>query len=159
LTQLFSEEEVVPVKIVRSTILLALALGSAAPCFAHHMAVVVSKQNAVSAMTSAQLSKILLAETKSWPDGKAINVVLHRASAGEGVTLQRLNKMSAQQWQAWIRDHKDSIKLVDSDSDVLSYVASTPGAIGLVELHSVNDRVTVVRIDGKVPLEEGYLPH
>ena len=85
-------------KIVRSTILLALALGSAAPCFAHHMAVVVSKQNAVSAMTSAQLSKILLAETKSWPDGKAINVVLHRASAGEGVTLQRLNKMSAQQW-------------------------------------------------------------
>jgi ABC-type phosphate transport system substrate-binding protein len=85
--------------------------------------------------------------------------VLHRASAGEGVTLQRLNKMSAQQWQAWIRDHKDSIKLVDSDSDVLSYVASTPGAIGLVELHSVNDRVTVVRIDGKVPLEEGYLPH
>jgi len=147
------------VKIVRSTILLALALGSAAPCFAHHMAVVVSKQNAVSAMTSAQLSKILLAETKSWPDGKAINVVLHRASAGEGVTLQRLNKMSAQQWQAWIRDHKDSIKLVDSDSDVLSYVASTPGAIGLVELHSVNDRVTVVRIDGKVPLEEGYLPH
>lgn len=146
-------------KIVRSTILLALALGSAAPCFAHHMAVVVSKQNAVSAMTSAQLSKILLAETKSWPDGKAINVVLHRASAGEGVTLQRLNKMSAQQWQAWIRDHKDSIKLVDSDSDVLSYVASTPGAIGLVELHSVNDRVTVVRIDGKVPLEEGYLPH
>jgi ABC-type phosphate transport system substrate-binding protein len=159
LTQLFSEEEVVPVKIVRSTILLALALGSAAPCFAHHMAVVVSKQNAVSAMTSAQLSKILLAETKSWPDGKAINVVLHRASAGEGVTLQRLNKMSAQQWQAWIRDHKDSIKLVDSDSDVLSYVASTPGAIGLVELHSVNDRVTVVRIDGKVPLDEGYLPH
>jgi len=147
------------VKIVRSTILLALALGSAAPCFAHHMAVVVSKQNAVSAMTSAQLSKILLAETKSWPDGKAINVVLHRASAGEGVTLQRLNKMSAQQWQAWIRDHKDSIKLVDSDSDVLSYVASTPGALGLVELHSVNDRVTVVRIDGKVPLEEGYLPH
>lgn len=146
-------------KIVRSTILLALALGLAAPCFAHHMAVVVSKQNAVSAMTSAQSSKILLAETKSWPDGKAINVVLHRASAGEGVTLQRLNKMSAQQWQAWIRDHKDSIKLVDSDSDVLSYVASTPGAIGLVELHSVNDRVTVVRIDGKVPLEEGYLPH
>ena len=146
-------------KTVRSVILLTFALGLAAPCFAHHMAVVVSKQNAVSAMTSAQLSKILRAETKNWPDGKAINVVLHRASAGESITLQRLNKMSAQQLQAWIREHKDVIKLVDSDSDVLSYVASTPGAIGLVELHSVNDRVTVVRIDGKVPLEDGYLPH
>ena len=146
-------------KTLRSAILLTFALGLAAPCFAHHMAVVVSKQNAVSAMTSAQLSKILLTETKNWPDGKAINLVLHRGSAGESVTLQRLNKMSAQQWQAWIREHKDAIKLVDSDSDVLSYVGSTPGAIGLVELHSVNDRVTVVRIDGKVPLEEGYLPH
>jgi len=147
------------VKTVRSAILLTFALALAPPCFAHHMAVVVSKQNPVSAMTSAQLSKILLAETKNWPDGKAINVVLHRGSAGENVTLQRLTKMSAQQWQAWIREHKDLVKLVDSDHDVLSYVASTPGAIGLVDVRSVDDRVTVVRVDGKVPMEEGYLPH
>jgi ABC-type phosphate transport system substrate-binding protein len=147
------------VKNLRSAILLLLAVGVAAPCFAHHMAVVVSKENAVSAMTSAQLSKIFRAENKKWPDGKVINLVLHRGSTGETVTLQRLNKMTAQQWQAWVTEHKDSIKLVDSDDDVLSYVASTPGAIGLVERHSVNDRVTVVRIDGKVPMEDGYLPH
>jgi ABC-type phosphate transport system substrate-binding protein len=48
------------------------AILSAAPCFAHHMAVVVSKQNGVSAVSSAQLSKIFLAETKKWPDGKSI---------------------------------------------------------------------------------------
>jgi len=147
------------VKTTRSAVLLTLALGIAVPCFAHHMAVVVSKENAVSAMTSAQLSKILLAETKRWPDGKGISLVLHPASAGEAETLQRLNKMSAQQWQAWIREHKDLVKLVDSDHDVLSYVASTPGAIGLVDVRSVDDRVTVVRVDGKVPMEEGYLPH
>jgi len=146
-------------RIVRSALLLALTLVAAIPCLAHHMAVVVSKENTVSTMTSAQLSKIFRAENKKWPDGKAINLVLHRGSAGETVTLQRLNKMTVQQWQAWVAEHRDSIKLVDSDDDVLSYVASTPGAIGLVELHSVNDRVTVVRIDGKVPLEEGYLPH
>ena len=146
-------------RIVRSALLLALTLVAAIPCLAHHMAVVVSKENTVSTMTSAQLSKIFRAENKKWPDGKAINLVLHRGSAGETVTLQRLNKMTVQQWQAWVAEHRDSIKLVDPDDDVLSYVASTPGAIGLVELHSVNDRVTVVRIDGKVPLEEGYLPH
>ena len=123
------------------------------------MAVVVSKQNAVSTMTSIQLSKIFRAETKKWADGKAVSVVLHRVSAGEAVTLQRLHKMSAQQWQAWIAEHKDLLKLVDSDDDVLSYVASTPGAIGLVDVRSVNDRVTIVRVDGKVPMEEGYLPH
>ena len=146
-------------KPLRSVVLLLLAIGSAAPCFAHHMAVVVSKENSVTTMTSAQLSKIFRAETKKWPDGKAINLVLHRSSAGEAVTLQHLNKMSAQQWQTWVIEHKDVMKLVDSDEDVLSYVASTPGAIGLVDVRSVNDRVTIIRVDGKVPMEEGYLPH
>ena len=80
----------------RSVVLLLLVSGFAAPCFAHHMAVVVSKQNALTAMTSVQLSKIFRSETKKWPDGKSILLVLHRGSAGEAVTLQRLNKMSAQ---------------------------------------------------------------
>jgi ABC-type phosphate transport system substrate-binding protein len=147
------------VKNCRSVVLLLLALGFAVPCFAHHMAVVVSKQNAVATMCSAQLSRIFLAETKKWPDGKSITLVLHRDSPGESITLQRLNKMSAQQRQAWIADHKDSIKLVDSDDEVLAYVESTPGAVGLVNVRSVNSRVTIVRVDGKVPMEEGYLSH
>jgi phosphate transport system substrate-binding protein len=147
------------VKICRSAVILVIALGLAAPCFAHHMAVVVSKQNVVANMTSLQLSKIFRGETKKWPDGKSITVVLHRASAGESITLQRLNRMSAQQWQAWITDHKDLVKLVDSDDEVLAFVESKPGAIGLVDVRSVNNRVTIVRVDGKVPMEDGYLSH
>jgi len=86
------------VKTFRLTIPLLFALISSAPCFAHHMAVVVSKQNGVATVTSIQLGKIFRAETKKWPDGKAITLVLHRASAGESVTLQHLNKMSAQEF-------------------------------------------------------------
>jgi hypothetical protein len=84
---------------------------------------------------------------------------LHRASTGELVTLRRLNKMSAQQWQAFLAEHKDSVKLVDTDEEVLAYVESTPGAVGLIDVRSITDRVTVVRVDGKVPMEDGYLPH
>jgi ABC-type phosphate transport system substrate-binding protein len=147
------------VKHSRSAVLLLLISGFAAPCFAHHMAVVVSKQNAVTTMTATQLSKIFRSETKKWPDGRLITLVLHRGLAGEAITLQRLNKMSAQQWQAWITEHKDALKLVDSDEEVLTYVQSTPGAVGLVDVRSVNNRVTIVRVDGKVPMEDGYLPH
>jgi phosphate transport system substrate-binding protein len=147
------------VKNYRSATLLMLVFGFAAPCFAHHMAVVISKQNAVTTMTSVQLSKIFQSETKKWPDGKSIMLILHRASPGEAVTLQRLNKMSAQQWRAWIAEHQDSLKIVDSDDEVLTLVESFPGAVGLVDVRSVNDRVTIVRVDGKVPMEEGYLPH
>ena len=143
----------------RPAALVLFAAISAAPCFAHHMAVVVSKENSVTAMSSAQLGKMFRAETNKWPDGKSIQLVLHRASTGETITLQRLNKMSARQWQSWMAEHKGSVKLVDSDEDVLSYVESTPGAVGLVEVHSLNDHVNIIRVDGKVPMEDGYLPH
>jgi ABC-type phosphate transport system substrate-binding protein len=120
---------------------------------------VVSKQNGVSALSSAQLSRTFLLETRKRPDGRSIQLVLHRASNGEAITLQRLNKMSAPQWHNWIAEHKASLTLVDSDEDVLSYVEKTPGAVGLVDVRSVNDHVNIVRVDGKVPMEEGYLPH
>jgi hypothetical protein len=67
--------------------------------------------------------------------------------------------MTAQQWRDWVAEHKDSLILVDSDEDVLNYVQSTPSAVGLVDVRSVNDHVNIVRIGGKVPMEEGYLPH
>jgi phosphate transport system substrate-binding protein len=143
----------------RPAALLLFAAISVVPCFAHHMAVVVSKENGVTAMSSVQLGKMFRGETKKWADGKSIQLVLHRASTGEALTLQHLNKMSAQQWQKWMAEHKDSLKLVDSDEDVLGYVESTPGALGLVEVHSLNDHVNIIRVDGKVPMEDGYLPH
>jgi ABC-type phosphate transport system substrate-binding protein len=143
----------------RSAAAALFAIMSVTPCFAHHMAVVVSKQNGVTALSSAQLSKIFRAETKKWPDGSSIQLVLHRASMGEAVTLQRLNKMSAQQWHNWVAEHKDSLVLVDSDQEVLNYVQSAPAAVGLIDVRSVNDRVNIVRVDGKVPMEDGYLSH
>jgi hypothetical protein len=48
---------------------------------------------------------------------------------------------------------------VDSDQDVLALVESTPGAVGLVDVRSVTDRVKIVHVDGKLPMEDGYLPH
>jgi ABC-type phosphate transport system substrate-binding protein len=147
------------VKTLRSAARLMVVAFVAVPCFAHHMAVIVSPDNSVQDVSSAQLSKIFRSETKKWPSGRSITLVLHRASAGEAVTVERLNKMSAREWQSWVAEHHDSVKVVDSDEEVLSYVASTPGAIGLIDVRSVNDRVKVVRVDGKFPLEDGYLPH
>jgi len=85
--------------------------------------------------------------------------VLHASSPGEMGTLQRLTKMSGAELKSMLASHKDSFRTVASDSDVIDAVASTPGAIGFVEEHSITDRVTVVRVDGKLPMESGYLPH
>ena len=129
------------------------------PCFAHHTAVVVNKDNAVENVTSAQLSKIVRGETKKWPDGKNIVLVLHKDSAGEAETLERLNRISADEWKSFVSAHKESIMFVDTDVEVLKVVQAEPGAVGLIEVHSIDNSVNVVRVDGKLPMEFGYLPH
>lgn len=123
------------------------------------MAVVVNKDNKVQNVTSAHLAKIVKGEVKKWPDGRSVVLVLHSSSADEITTLQHLNKMSAAEVKALLALHRDSIRTVGTDADVIDAVASTSGAIGFVEERSITDRVVVVRVDGKLPMESGYLPH
>lgn len=132
---------------------------SLTPCFAHHMAVVVNKDNVAQNFTSAHLVKIFKGEEKKWPDGKNVVLVLHSASPGEMATLEHLTKMTETEVKALLASQKDSIRTVASDAAVIDAVASTPGAIGFVEERSITDRVAVVKVDGKLPMEAGYLPH
>jgi ABC-type phosphate transport system substrate-binding protein len=138
---------------------LAFLAACLTPCFAHHTAVVVNKDNAVGDVTSAHLAKIVRGEVKKWPDGKNIVLVLHRGSAGEAETLERLNKMSDAEWKSFLAVHKDSFLFVDTDADVLKAVQADPGAVGLIEVHSIDNSINVVKVDGKLPMESGYLPH
>jgi len=146
-------------KLSRIVCLSIFLMGSILPCFAHHMAVVVNKDNSVGEVASAHLAKILRLEVKKWHDGKDVILVLHKNSSGEMATLERLNKMSAGELKSFIATHQSSITTVESDEDVLKRVESTEGAIGLVDVRSINDQVNVVRVDGKLPMEDGYLPH
>jgi ABC-type phosphate transport system substrate-binding protein len=139
--------------------LLAFVIFPLVPCFAHHMAVVVNRDSNVAEVSSAHLAKIFLLEEKKWPNGKEIVLVLHRDSLGENLTLEHLSGMSGADLRAFISSHKSSFTLVDSDDDVLRFVQSTPGSMGLVDVRSINDQVHVLRVGGKLPMEDGYLPH
>jgi ABC-type phosphate transport system substrate-binding protein len=143
----------------RGIVAAAFALFSIVPCFAHHLAVIVDKENKVENVSSAHLIKIFKSEDKKWPDGESITLVLHKNSNGEMLTLERLTKMSPEELHTLIAAHKAFITTVDSDEDLLNLVQSTRGAVGLVDVRVINDRVNVVKVDGKLPLESGYLPH
>jgi len=146
-------------KTYKAIILAGFLMFSFIPCFAHHMAVVVSKQNETAEISSAHLAKMFRLEATKWGDGTSVMIVLHKNSVGEAETLGRLNKMSVDELKNFISSHQDSFLLVDSDADVLHYVETTPGAIGLVDVRSIDDQVKVVRVDRKLPMEAGYLPH
>jgi ABC-type phosphate transport system substrate-binding protein len=149
----------VRMKLQRSFALVIFIFTFLLPCFAHHMAVIVNKENEVENISAAHLVKIFQADIRKWPDGKLILVVLHSNSAGETETLQHLIKATPGEWKALISAHRDSIQIVDTDADVLKTVQSIPGAVGLVDVRAVDGSIHVVRVDGKLPMESGYLPH
>jgi hypothetical protein len=141
------------------TFVLFFVMMAVVPCFAHHMAVVVNKDNHLADISSAQLARICLLEGRKWADGKDVVLVLHKDSPGEMLTLEHLTHMSESELKAFLLSHKDGLTMADSDADVLRIVETTPGAVGLVGVRSINDQVNVLRVGGKLPMEDGYLSH
>lgn len=124
------------------------------------MAVVVNKGNNTDNVTSVDLSKIFQANTRKWPDGKNITLVVRDPSSPDTQeALQRLYKMTQNEVKAFVDTHKSSFVIVDSDEALLKIVESTPGALGLIDVYSITSKVNVVKVDGKLPLEQGYLLH
>lgn len=128
------------------------------PAYAHHMAVVVHQQNQVHSLTSLELGKALKSEMKKWPNGSDVVVVLRKDSAPSLEIVERLCKLHKGEGKAFIAAHKGTIVLAGSDDEVMLIVQETAGALGLVDVHDINDKVKVVKIDGRLPLEKGYLP-
>jgi len=124
------------------------------------MAVVVDKGNGAGNLASADLAKILQTSSKNWPDGRKVTIVLRDLSSAETESaLQKLFKLSTEELKTFFATHKSSIVTVHSDAELLKIVESTPGALGLVDVYSITSRVNVVKVDGKLPLEQGYLLH
>jgi ABC-type phosphate transport system substrate-binding protein len=144
---------------LRVSILLSGLLLSV-PSYAHHLAVIVAKDAKVDSVTSAELKKIMKSETKRWPNGNEVVVVLSKNSPATMDLLQQLWQMSEPAVRAFIAAHPNSIIEVDSDAELLKIVETKPGALGLVDVHAIhNNHVQVLKVDGKLPLEQGYLPH
>ena len=124
------------------------------------MAVVVNKTNNTSNVSAVELTKIFQVNTRKWPDGTNITVVLRDPSSPDTQeALQRLYKMTEPEVKAFLQSHKAEVLIADSDEAVLKMVESTPGAVALVDVYSITSRINVVKVDGKLPLEQGYLLH
>ena len=139
---------------------LAVVLLASALCQARDLAVVVNKNNTASQLTAAELERLFKAAMKDWPDGTRIEIFLSGPDSLENrVILQRAFKAGPEEIKALAEAHRTDIRVVDSDDAVLTLVGTNPGAIGIVNVYSINSRVKVVKVDGKLPMEAGYLLH
>jgi ABC-type phosphate transport system substrate-binding protein len=130
------------------------------PCAAEtkQFAIVTDKANSSSNVTTSELVKIFNARSRSWPDGKPITVVMREPSSADmQLVVRKLFNMTSEQAHAFVQAHRDAIMVADSDDAVLRFVSTSRGAIGVVDLYSLTPNVNVVKVDGKLPVEQGYL--
>lgn len=130
------------------------------PCVvqAKQLAIVSDKGNTTSNLTVSELVKIFNARNRNWPDGKPITVVMRDPSSADmQLVLRKLLNMTPEQARAFVDVHRDLIMVADSDDAVLRFVSTSRGAIGVVDLYSLTQDVNVLKIDGKLPVEQGYL--
>ena len=139
---------------------------SASLASARDLALVSNKSNSLGAITLADLVKVCKAQTGRWPDGRSVTFVMRAPSAPEmKVVLEKVYGMSESEVNGLIvtsnhaRLNHPAIVLATSDEELVNKVASVPGAIGVVDVYSINSSVEVVKIAGKLPLEPGYLLH
>jgi ABC-type phosphate transport system substrate-binding protein len=141
------------------TILFSL-LVAAVPCLlnAKQLAVVTDAANPTTNLSAAELIKLFNAHVHNWADGKPVVIVVRDpASADMELVLRKIFNMSPAQARSFIEAHKPSIIVAGSDDAVLRFVATNRGAVGIVDLYSLTKDVNVVKINGKLPVEQGYL--
>jgi ABC-type phosphate transport system substrate-binding protein len=150
----------------RFTRILALVSIATSLAAARDLALVSNKANTVDVVSAPELVKICKAQTERWPDGKPVTFVMRSPSVPEmELMLEKIYGMSEKEVSSLIvtsnhaRPGHPAIFIATSDEELVNKVASTPGAVGVVDVYSINSSVAVIKIGGKLPLEPGYLLH
>lgn len=133
---------------------------------AKDIALVSNKGNAVTGVSAADLQKICKGQMPRWPDGKPVTLIMRDPGSAEmKQVLEKVYAASKEEVSSMIavanhgRTNHPAIVVVGSDEDLVNKVQSTPGAVGLVDVYSINGGITVLKIGGKLPLEPGYPLH
>ena len=136
-------------------LLLTFCLG--ASCQAKQLAVIVDKTNKLGDMSATDLLKVFKFDSHKWPDGKNVVLVMRDPSSPDmRAAIQKLYHMQPQEFRTLLTAHQNGVIIVSSEEELLKSVETIPGAVGLVDVYSITSRVRVLKVDGKLPLEQGY---
>ncbi len=149
-------------KWLQITALLCIASmpGGSSAAAIKNMAVVISAGSKLSDVPLADLVKLCKGAQKTWSDGKNFTLVIKNPEAPDmRVAMQKLFGDAGGDFKAAIAKVNESrliVKIVGSDEELLHVVETTPGAVGILDVYSINSSVKVLRVDGKLPFDAGY---
>lgn len=129
---------------------------------ARDVALVTSKNSQVKVVKAADLAK-MFKTTHKWLDGNDLTVVLTDPSSLEmRIVAEKLLSLTSDEFKKLMdaaNKARVTFLVVSSDDEALRILQSNKSAIGLVNVYSINSNVEVLKIDGKLPLEPGYILH
>jgi len=135
-------------------------LCASVPCVARDIALIVNKSSAVKTLTSAELNKLASAAEAKWPGGAKITIIMRDpATAAMSIALEKFFDTTPEKAKALIAANPSYFVIVKSDAEVIRMVEGLPGAMGLIDIYSITSSVNVVKVNGKLPLEQGYALH
>lgn len=126
------------------------------------LAVVVAKGSSVSELSMHDLRRLYTGEPGTTPDGKPQIPIALAAGSPDRVGFDQVvtgmpPDILARFWiDRRIRGESGSPKAVSSPELMLRLVAALAGSIGYVRATDVRGDVKLVRIDGKLPTDDGY---
>ena len=158
-----------PIRVARAVRVLltcCLVVWLAAPARSQSssdIAVVVNPSVAVENLSLAELRRILLGDREFWSAGARVTLLIRAPIARERDAVVRdvCQMTEAQFRQHWIgkvfrADTPSAPKIVYSSEMAMDQVSRTPGAITFVAGPITNKNVKVIRIDGRLPGQQGY---
>ena len=128
------------------------------------VAVVVNAKNSVSELTLPALRKIFNGEKRAWPGGTSVKLIVRAPKAHERDVLLRLMQLSEDGYKTYwtsqeYRGEEAEPVAVYSNGMQKEAVMAIPGAIALIDAGDVKPGLKVLKIEGKLPGQEGYPLH
>src|SRR5256885_14010934 len=130
------------------------------------IAVVVHPETPVSDLSLAEVRKVFLGERQYWSAKLPVVLLIRAPVARErDVVLHVIYQMSESQFkQFWVAkifraEAASPPKIVYSNDMQYELVTAMPGAIAFVDARNVRAGAKVLRVDGRLPGDPGYLLH
>jgi ABC-type phosphate transport system substrate-binding protein len=149
----------------RAATATALVFAGLLPCLAAaDVAIVAHPDNPESNLRPEELVRILRQEQQRWKAGGRIYLVFQGSgSPSREIVLRRVLRMNDLELkQFWLgKLYRGEIasfpRVVHSDAAVRRLVGLAAQALGFLEASAVDNTVKVLRVDGKLPGQAGYL--
>lgn len=147
------------IRMIVATILVFLS-GSSLGARAEDLAVIVNAKNPVGNLSPTEIRKYFLKEKQTWPNGEKIRSVDRNGNSAERrAFLEKVLKLSEDEMEHyWISlRYQKGVAVpprLNTDQEVVEYVAAYEGAIGFVNSKSIGaGQKSEIKVIGTVPLQ------